>query len=205
MFKISKGEIVLGMVDEPTYIRLHENGCFVLCDKKDATGIAYQGVPYHIIGAPELTPEAESVFLQFVETASEISRVDYTTSITFVAMAESGGIDDVTACEHMDNFAAWAYPVAYSVGNMRRHNGKLYRCVQAHTSQADWTPDTAASLWTLCSDPAEEWPAWSAPVGAHDAYNTGDKVSHNDKKWVSTADSNVWEPGVYGWVEFAEA
>ena len=38
-------------------------------------------------------------------------------------------------------------------------------------------------------------------VGAHDAYNAGDKVSHGGKHWTSTVDSNVWEPGVYGWTE----
>ena len=72
---------------------------------------------------------------------------------------------------------------------------------RAHTSQADWTPDKTASLWTPVSDPAEEWPEWSQPVGAHDAYSKDAKVSHNGKHWTSTVDSNVWEPGVYGWTE----
>lgn len=57
------------------------------------------------------------------------------------------------------------------------------------------------SLWTPVSDPAEEWPEWSQPVGAHDAYSKDAKVSHNGKHWTSTVDSNVWEPGVYGWTE----
>lgn len=101
-----------------------------------------------------------------------------------------------------DLFAPWAVPVAYTVGQIRRYtDGKLYKCVQAHTSQADWTPDKTASLWTPVSDPAEEWPEWSQPVGAHDAYSKDAKVSHNGKHWTSTVDSNVWEPGVYGWTE----
>jgi len=33
---------------------------------------------------------------------------------------------------------------------------------------------------------------------------TGDKVRHNGKIWVSIADYNVWEPGVYGWEEVTE-
>ena len=73
-----------------------------------------------------------------------------------------------------------------------------------HTSQEDWTPEAAASLWAVTADPAEEWPAWSQPVGAHDAYNAGDKVSHNDKHWTSNQDGNVWEPSVYGWSEAVE-
>ena len=95
--------------------------------------------------------------------------------------------------------------MAYTVGQIRRYtDGKLYKCVQAHTSQADWTPDKTASLWTTVSDPAEEWPEWSQPVGAHDAYSKDAKVSHNGKHWTSTVDSNVWEPGVYGWTEAAD-
>lgn len=125
-------------------------------------------------------------------------------SITFVALAESGGIDEVTASEHAELFAEWAYPISYTVGQLRRYNGKLYKCVQAHTSQSDWTPDTAASLWSVAADPAEEWPAWSQPIGAHDAYAKGDKVSHNGKHWTSNVDNNVWEPGVYGWTEYTE-
>lgn len=69
------------------------------------------------------------------------------TSIAFVALAESGQIDDTTATENVSQFASWAYPVAYAVGNIRQYNGELFRCVQAHTSQADWTPDATASLW----------------------------------------------------------
>lgn len=121
--------------------------------------------------------------------------------IAFVTLAEGGQIDEVTATEHADVFAPWAEGVAYTVGNLRAYDGKLYKCVQAHTSQADWTPDAAVSLWAVAGDPGEEWPEWSQPVGAHDAYNAGDKVSHNEKHWVSTVDANVWEPGVYGWTE----
>lgn len=123
------------------------------------------------------------------------------TSIAFVTLAEAGQIDDTTATENVSQFASWAYPVAYAVGNIRQYNGELFRCVQAHTSQADWTPDATASLWKKVGDPTEEWPAWSQPIGAHDAYNSGDKVSHNGKHWTSNVDANVWEPGVYGWTE----
>ena len=149
----------------------------------------------------EANPDGETRLDELEELVSAQSTV---ASITFVALAESGGLDEVTASEHAELFAEWAYPIAYTVGQLRRHNGTLYKCVQAHTSQADWTPDTAASLWSVAVDPAEEWPAWSQPVGAHDAYAKGDKVSHNGKHWTSNVDNNVWEPGVYGWTEYTE-
>lgn len=90
---------------------------------------------------------------------------------------------------------------SYFAGERVSYNGNLYRCIQAHTSQADWAPDTAVSLWVAISNPAEEWPEWKQPTGSHDAYNKGDKVSHLEKHWISDVDANVWEPGVYGWSE----
>lgn len=89
----------------------------------------------------------------------------------------------------------------YFAGERVKYNGLLYRCIQAHKSQADWTPDTAVSLWVTIDDPAIEWPEWKQPAGAHDAYMKGDKVSHNEKHWISDIDNNVYEPSVYGWSE----
>lgn len=89
----------------------------------------------------------------------------------------------------------------YFAGERVSYNDKYYRCIQSHTSQADWTPNSAVSLWVSISDPAIEYPDWVQPTGAHDAYNKGDKVSHLDKHWTSDIDANVYEPGVYGWSE----
>lgn len=109
--------------------------------------------------------------------------------------------DDETALAAIEVFPAWREDGFYSAGDRVRYGGKLYRCLQAHTAQADWTPDTAVSLWVTAADPAIEWPEWVQPVGAHDAYEKGAKVTHNGRRWTSAVDSNVWEPGVYGWEE----
>lgn len=122
-------------------------------------------------------------------------------SIVFVLLSENGTIDEVTASEHANVFEAWEPNVNYVVGNLRAYGEKLYKCIQPHLSQDDWTPDVAVSLWVVAGDPAEEWPQWSQPIGAADAYMAGDKCSHNDKHWISNTDNNVWEPGVYGWDE----
>lgn len=129
------------------------------------------------------------------------AEIELLATIAFVTLAETGQIDDVTAGEHTGAFAQWEPAVYYKTGSIRQYGGRLYRCAQDHTSQEDWTPETAASLWVRIADPAEEWPEWSQPVGAHDAYNAGDKVSHSDRHWTSDVDANVWEPGVYGWTE----
>lgn len=123
------------------------------------------------------------------------------TAITFVTLAENGSIDEITASEHAELFSPWEEGIDYTAGALRQYEGVLYKCVQDHTSQADWTPDVAVSLWTKTSDPKDEFPQWSQPVGSHDAYVKGDKVSFNDKHWKSTVDNNVWQPGVYGWDE----
>lgn len=124
--------------------------------------------------------------------------------ITFVTLAENGAIDEVTAGEHTDLFEEWQTDMNYRVGNLRAYAGQLYKCIQAHASQAGWEPNAAVSLWVKAANPAEEWPEWSQPIGAADAYQSGDKVSHNGNRWVSTEDNNVWEPGVYGWESLAD-
>lgn len=109
-------------------------------------------------------------------------------------------LPDSTAFEVPYMFPAWKIK-EYSTGDRVQYSGLLYKCLQSHTAQADWTPDTAVSLWVRVDDPSIEWPAWRQPQGATDAYAKGAKVSHNDKHWISDVDSNVWEPGVYGWSE----
>lgn len=96
-------------------------------------------------------------------------------------------------------FPAWQTDTSYAVNERIRYDDTLYRCVQAHTSQANWTPDATPALWAVVS--LDEWPEWVQPTGAQDAYMNGDKVRHTEKRWVSTTDYNTWEPGVYGWEE----
>ena len=127
--------------------------------------------------------------------------VEVASSIAFVTLAETGTIDEETATEHIDLFSPWVEGVAYDIGNIRSYEENLYRCVQAHTSQGDWTPDKVPALWVKIGDPTVAFPEWSQPVGAHDAYSKGDKVSYGGKHWESTIDNNVWQPGVYGWTE----
>ena len=117
------------------------------------------------------------------------------------AMIEKASLSltDEDALQAVELYPAWQTDTAYTVDERIRYNSTLYRCVQAHTSQADWTPDATPALWTVVS--LDEWPEWRQPTGAQDAYSKGDKVSHNDKHWISDVDANVWEPGIYGWSE----
>ena len=113
----------------------------------------------------------------------------------------AASLDDNDAVNAVKLFPTWTIGVSVTVGERYQYADKLYKCLQAHTTQADWKPEDSPSLWVGISDPAEEWPEWSQPVGSTDAYAKGAKVSHNGKHWTSDVDANVWEPGVYGWSE----
>lgn len=93
---------------------------------------------------------------------------------------------------------------AYIMGDRVKYVGALYKCLQAHTSQATWTPTDAPSLWAKVLIPTPgEIPDWEQP-GSTNPYSKGDKVKHNGKIWTSDIDGNVWEPGVHGWTEVTE-
>ena len=94
--------------------------------------------------------------------------------------------------------------VQYTAGQRVQYENTLYTVLQAHTSQPDWKPADAPSLFAkvLIPDPTVV-PEWEQPESTN-PYAKGDKVTHNGKTWVSDIDGNVWEPGVYGWTEVAE-
>lgn len=83
---------------------------------------------------------------------------------------------------------------------------QLYQVLQDHTSAAEWTPDTAVSLYKTIGMTETGYPVWVQPLGATDAYNTGDIVSYNGALYISTIDGNVWAPDAYpaGWKAYAE-
>ena len=108
-------------------------------------------------------------------------------------------LDDETALTGVELFPMWGIDIDYAVDDRVQHESTLYKCVQAHTSQENWTPDATPALWVVVT--VEEWPEWVQPAGAHDAYAKDSKVTHNGERWISDVNSNVWEPGVYGWTK----
>ena len=106
---------------------------------------------------------------------------------------------DETLIDNKAAISLWRAGLRVTRKQILKYNDDLYRVNQGHTTQEDWTPDITPALYTKIS--LEEYPEWVQPTGAHDAYNKGDKCSHNGKHWVSNLDGNVWEPGIYGWSE----
>lgn len=119
----------------------------------------------------------------------------------FVALRESATDEQAVLVPNV--FPAWKPEKQYETGDRIQYQGKLYKVITTHTSQEDWAPDVALSLFAqvLIPDP-EVIPEWVQPDSTN-PYQTGDKVTHNGSTWISTIDSNVWEPGVYGWDEVA--
>lgn len=114
-------------------------------------------------------------------------------------------LTDEKAAEVPELFPAWnGDGVSFITGNRVHYNGVLYKCLQSHEAQANWTPETAPSLWArvLIEDP-DTVSAWVQPDSTN-PYMIGDKVSHNGKTWECSVNYNVWEPGVYGWTEVTE-
>ena len=118
---------------------------------------------------------------------------------------QAANLTDEKAMEVADLYPEWAAMKAYPENEIVKYGvnadgeTQLYKVIQAHTSQADWTPDTAASLYKKIGFTDEGVSIWTQPLGATDAYMKGDVVSFENQLWKSTVDNNVWQPGVYGW------
>lgn len=138
---------------------------------------------------------------------SENIKIAAQINVALQKLIQSQSFTESEAMEVADLYPAWSENRAYSTGTIIKYGTnaegetQLYSVLQAHTSQADWTPDTASSLYKKVGFTEGGTPIWTQPLGASDAYMTGDEVEYSGKIWVSTADNNVWEPGVYGWEE----
>ena len=120
------------------------------------------------------------------------------------AMTETASLTEAEAITATCLHPKWSGDgVQYTAGQRVQDDGILYTVLQAHTSQPDWKPADAPSLFAkvLIPDPTVI-PEWEQPESTN-PYAKGDKVAHNGKTWVSDIDGNVWEPGVYGWTEVA--
>ena len=91
----------------------------------------------------------------------------------------------------------WQVGEALQIGNIRRFEGNRYVVIQAHTTQADWTPPLVPALFLLIPENTDSgYPLWVQPTGAQDAYNLGDRVTHNEQNWESTINAHTTEPEV---------
>lgn len=112
--------------------------------------------------------------------------------------AQTEAMTDEKILEYPAFVEKWKTDTAYTTGKRLEYNGTIYKVLQDHTSQGEWTPDAAPSLFAkvLIPDP-DVIPEWEQPDSTN-GYSTGDKVTHNGTIWESLVDNNVWEPGAEG-------
>ena len=132
---------------------------------------------------PQSTPEAEADILR---------------SAVRVAKIQAQDLDDEQALDVQNLYPEWSGDgEEYAAGFKVNYAGNLYKCLQAHTSQADWDPEGAASLWAKVINEPGTIPDWEQPSSTN-PYMKGDKVKHSGTVWESLVDNNVWEPGTAG-------
>ncbi len=99
-------------------------------------------------------------------------------------------LDDDDALEAVELFPAWAIGKAYATDERIRYGEKLYRCVQAHTSQADWTPDAAPALWTEVAKPGQgDTPGNPIPYSGNMALISGKYYAQDGVTYRCTRDT----------------
>lgn len=137
--------------------------------------------------------ETQATFTQVQQSLHKVAK-----------MVASEVTDDAKALAIQEFYDDWEVGVKYEVGTYIRYEGVLYKVITAHTSQSDWTPTSASSLFAkVLTDPTGETiNEWVQPDSTN-AYMTGDKVIFEGKTYESVIDNNVWSPSAYpaGWKE----
>ena len=120
-------------------------------------------------------------------------------------------LDDILSVipdEEVENvkilFPNWKVGMNYTINQRVRFNNNVYKVLQDHTSQEDWLPNLAPSLYTalLVDEETNEIKDWVQPDSTN-AYMIGDQVIFEGKIYESVIDNNVWSPADYptGWQE----
>lgn len=155
-------------------------------------------------------PEPSEEELEAREEAERQSQIR--AAVPMLAQTMAASLTDAQLLAVPLLFDEWAADTDYRADEVLRHGGELYRVAQDHTSQAQWEPGATGteSLYThITVDPETGYDVWQRPTGAHDAYDTGDRVLYPDadgKVYESTIDGNTWSPEEYpqGWREVSE-
>lgn len=135
-----------------------------------------------------------------LQTAVKTYGSDEVKASVKVAQIQAQNLTDEQALTVKDIYPVWdGNGVSYQKDYYLTYDGKLYKVLQAHTSQADWVPDAAPSLFAevLPGQDGTGIGEWVQPDSTN-PYMTGDQVTHNGATWESLIDNNVWEPGAQG-------
>jgi len=119
-----------------------------------------------------------------LEAKTEALRAKIETAATFA--------DDDTALEMVELFPRWAVGLSVHEGDRLQDGGVLWKAAEDHITTDANRPGTGSEWAPVVT----AWPEWVQPESLEDAYMSKDQVSHTSKRWVSTVDDNMSEPGV---------
>ena len=162
-----------------------------------------------VVTMDSYTEEATTITVNYVVTAKPLTKEEQlenqrNLALTFFAetLSDAQALQVPMLFDEFDGNG-----VAYEVGKRIIYNGVLYKVLQAHTSQAGWTPTAAPSLFAKVINETitGEIPDWEQPDSTN-AYMKGNKVKFNGKIYESVIDNNVWSPTAYpaGWKEITK-
>ena len=105
-------------------------------------------------------------------------------------------VDDKTALRMLEFYPEWAAGTAYTVGYKVRRGGKLWRCLQAHTSQTGWEPENAPALWTEICETHDGTLADPIPYSGNMALESGKYYIQDYTIYLCTRDTGnpVYNP-----------
>ena len=113
----------------------------------------------------------------------------------------AASLSDELAMEVATIYDPWKVNHHYAAGEFVTYgvnevgDPQLYKVVQMHTSLDNWTPDATPALYKAIGLDNSGHPVWSAPTGAHDAYNEGDIVNYDGDLYKSKINGNITVPG----------
>lgn len=142
----------------------------------------------------EIEPTEAEIQNQEAQKAMEMLNMDFYNQVQTLSDEQALLVPTV--------FPIWQVGIAYEVGYKVRYGDILYKVITAHTSQADWNPEIAVSLFAkvLVDPTGEDILDWIQPDSTN-PYMTGDKVRFEGAIYESLIDNNVWSPKEYpaGW------
>ena len=200
MYKIISGGEVIAICDKPRFVKVSEtSGTLVRCEASEATGIVVGG-EYHS-KANTFAVEIDGGEYTFsvdrrVKESEDISKT------VFAVLAENETLPEEKILNHPEVFEEWQPDTSYSIGNIRQSDGELYRCKQAHTSQAIYPPSIVPALWEKIARPGE-YREIKDNMSAIEAFHL-DEIGWyktKDNLWKSKQEGNVYTPVTWpqGW------
>lgn len=223
MFKITQTDAPVDYSVDACFIRLAPNGCYVPCERSEADGVCVKKYVTKDIQVP--AEDGTEITETFSGFESAVYRFGEGLNNTELICEITEHNDDELFAEFKDDteetdklktalsilstkrlkerYPAFEVGKKYTAGTLLMFGGSLFTVLQTHTSQADWTPTTAPSLFAqvLSSQITGDIQEWVQPDSTN-PYMKGDKVIFGGVTYESVIDNNVWSPGDYpaGWI-----